>query len=333
MKRLKAGIIGLGSWGECHLQAYRALSGVEVTAICDANESRLDAMVGKYRVPHAFTGYEELLERDDIDLVSVVTFEKNHLAPVLAALRAGKHVLVEKPVSTDLADIRQMQAVAEQCGKHVLPGHLLRFDPRYAEIYEALKHGGRLGRPVSIFLKRSRAKSLFATYQRTHTVYELTVHDLDLAIWYAGSRVKKVRAMGRYALKGRAPDVLWSTLEFENGVVAVIGSNWMNPDEAGIAMFDAAEIIGEQGVAHFETSHSGTQVWDDETGRHSPDQNIHYTLAGKAGGCLKDQLAYISDCLIRGEAPDYISFADAVHGIEVAGAIEKAAESGLEILL
>lgn len=128
----------------------------------------------------------------------------------------------------------------------VVPGHLLRFDSRYAQIYESL-HNGELGRPVSIYLKRSRVKSLFETYQRTHTVYELTVHDIDTAIWYAGSKVKKVKAYGRSVMKADVPDILWACLEFENNVIAVLESNWMTPDRAGIAMADQTEVIAGKG--------------------------------------------------------------------------------------
>ncbi len=332
MKKIKVGIIGLGSWGECHLEAYCSIPSVEVVAICENNKSRLEEITARYRGLDVYSNAEQFWERDDIDLVSVVTYEKAHLEPVMRALKSGKHVLVEKPVSTVLDEAIQMQETAQQYGKFVAPGHLLRFDARYAQIYEAL-HDEGLGKPISIYLKRSREKKLFATYQRTHTVFELSVHDIDTAIWYARSRVTKVKAYGRHAMGADVPDILWSCLEFENGVLAVIESNWMTPERAGLAMDDCTEVIGEKGVAHFETRNSGLQLWGDQSGRVSVDQHIHYRVGGKIHGALKEQLEYLCECIRMGVSPERVSFPDAIHGIQVAHAIEQSARTGQEITL
>lgn len=332
MKKVRIGIIGLGSWGECHLEAYRSIPSAEVVAVCENRESRLKDIVRQYGIADAYTDAEAFWSRDDIDLVSVVTYEKAHLEPVMRALRGGKHVLVEKPVTTVLEEANTMVEEADRCGKIIAPGHLLRFDARYAQIHEALNNG-ELGKPLSIFLKRSRAKTLFSTYNRTHTVYELSVHDIDTAIWYAGSRVRSVKAYGRHAMGADVPDILWACLEFENDVIAVIESNWMTPERAGIAMDDCTEVIAEKGVAHFDTRNSGLQLWGDETGRMTVDHHIHYKLGGKVHGALKEQLEYLCECIRIGLSPERVSFADAIHGIEVAKAIEESARTGKDIIL
>lgn len=331
-EKVRVGIIGLGSWGECHLEAFHALPHAEVVAVSDTRPERLRHVETAYGVPHIYTDYEQLLERQDIDLVSVVTFEQLHLEPTVKALRSGKHVLVEKPVSTRLTEAEEMRRVAKEQGRYVLPGHLLRFDPRYAEIKRAIVEG-ELGRPVSMYMKRSRENKLFATYRRTHTVYELTIHDIDLAIWYAGSRVKTVRAHGRSVSGSAAPEVLWACLEFADGALAHLHSNWMTPDEAGIAIADQIEVIGSRGTAHFETSYGGLQLWN-KNGRTTPDTNIHVkTMHKQTAGSLREQLLYICDCLGSGTAPDYISFEDAIHGVEVADAIVQSAATGRDVAL
>jgi UDP-N-acetylglucosamine 3-dehydrogenase len=330
MNKLRVGVIGLGSWGMCHLEAFRCLPQVEIVAVCDNRPERRELAEQRFPQAAIYASYEELLSRDDLDLVSVVTYEKEHLAPTLAALASGKHVIVEKPVSTLPEEARRMFDAARVAGRLVLPGHLLRFDPRYAEIKRRITDGG-VGKPVSMFFKRSREHSLFETYKRTHTVYELSVHDLDLAIWYAGSRVVSVRAQGCYIEGVEAPEVLWSTLVFENGAIAVLHSNWMTPDAAGIAIVDQVEVIGTEGVAHFETSGSGLQVWNDG-GRRTTEFAIHHEFNGKVYGALRDQLGYIADGLLAGgQGLDYLSFDDAIHGSEVAAAIVEACATGREV--
>jgi UDP-N-acetylglucosamine 3-dehydrogenase len=330
MNKVKVGIIGLGSWGECHLEAYRSLPHVEVAAVCEPRLDRLRQLADKYGIRHGYQNPEELLKHE-LDLVSIVTFEKEHLQPTLLALQSGKHVIVEKPVTTDLNEAREMWEAAKKYQRHIVPGHLLRFDPKYAEVYQTIRDGS-IGKPVSIYLKRSRQNSLFATYQRTHTVYELMTHDLDQAIWYAGSRVKKVYAVGRSVSDAEVPEVLWAQLQFENGLLSVIQSNWMTPDAAGIAINDYTEIVGETGVAYFDTHLSGVQIWN-QSGRKTTDLSVHHAQNGRIIGALKEQLNYLSQCILNGQTPALTSFEDAIHGVEVAYAIIRSAQTGKEVTL
>jgi UDP-N-acetylglucosamine 3-dehydrogenase len=333
MTAVNVGIIGLGSWGECHAEAYRSLPQVRIAAVCDTREERLAEIGGRFGIEpdSRYTRYEEMLQRSDLDLVSVATFEKDHLAPTLMALATGNHVLVEKPVSTRLNEAKEMYDAAVRQGKYLMPGHLLRFDPRYMDIYRSIRRGG-IGKPVSMYFKRSRQRSLFETYCRTHTVYELTVHDLDLALWYADSPVKSVQAYGRHVSGSAAPEVLWANLEFENGVLAVLHSNWMTPDEAGIAIHDSVEVIGDAGIAHFETANGGLQVWN-RSGRLNPDFHIHHLADGILFGALRAQLQYVCSCILDGTAPVITSFPDAVRVIEAADAIVRSCETGKRIEL
>lgn len=331
MGKVRVGILGLGRWGMCHLEAYSSLGQAEVVAICDSSLERLEHAGKEYGITNLYLNADDLIQRDDIDLISVVTFESQHLEPTVKALQSGKHVLVEKPVTTRPDEAKAMQAAAAQNGRLLFPGHLLRFDPRYAAIKEAVQ-SNQVGTPVSMYMKRSREQYLFETFQRTHTVFELMIHDIDLAIWYAGCRVKSVKAYGKSVSGAASPEVLWANLEFENGALAVLQSNWMTPDEAGVEIADAIEVIGRSGTAHFETSNSGLQIWNGR-GRLTPDMNIHAKLHGQSVGCLREQLTYICRCITRGEEPAVISFDDAVHGVEVADAIAASCATGREISL
>ncbi|SDE10296.1 Predicted dehydrogenase [Paenibacillus sp. UNCCL117] len=326
MERLQVGIIGFGSWGECHLEAYRALPFVEVAAVCDADPVRRRIASEQYGVPLVVERPEELLAQKGIRLVSIVTFERNHLQPTLLALQAGKHVLVEKPVTTDVEEAKRMLSAAAEAGRWIAPGHLLRFEPKYAEVRRLIE-GGQLGEIASLYLKRSRQSSLYATYKRTHTVYELTVHDIDQAIWYAGSRVKQVYASGRFLSGAEAPELLWAQLLFDNGVVAMLHSNWLTPDAAGLAIHDYTEVVGAKGIVQFDTHAAGVQLLG-AAGRTTTDLSVHHRQGGRVIGALKEQLSYLSQCALRDQWPDEVSFEDALHGIEVAQAIVQSAARG-----
>lgn len=330
--QVRVGIIGLGDWGVCHLQAFQSLPHVKVVALCDIDENRVQALAEQYQVERYYTDLQQFLAHGDMDLVSVVTYEKDHLAPVLQSLQAGKHVLVEKPVSIEENEALQMEQMAQQCGKIIVPGHVLRFDSRYVGMYQAIRNG-EIGELASIYMKRSRKKSMFATYQRTHTVYMSTVHDIDLALWYTESKVRKVKAWGRKPPGAEVPNLLWAMLQFENGAVAVMESDWLTPDHAGVDNNDFAEVIGDSGLLRLDVASPGYHLFNDHAGRAGADFHIHYEVAGTYKGALTAQMEYVSECVRLGQSPQYTSFTDAVHGIEVANAIERSIESGAEIMI
>ncbi len=331
MSKVKVAIIGLGSWGECHLEAFRSLPQVEVVAICDVREELVRQLGEAYSIPDVYTNADELLNRDDVDLVSVVTYENSHYDSTVKALQSGKHVLVEKPVATNVRESIAMWQTAKEHGRLLVPGHVLRFDPQYAEARHMLQ-SGRLGKPVSIYLRRARPRALFETYQRTHTVFELTVNDLDIAIWYAGSEVKSVKAYGRSVMGADVPDLVWACLEFANGALAVIENHWLTPNEANIMMADSVEVVAEQGIIGFEVQHAGLQTWSGQ-GRDTSALHIHLNRNGRVSGALKEELGYLCDCILSGEDPVQTSIGDAILGIKVAEAIIESIRTGREIKL
>src|SRR5690606_36123126 len=137
----------------------------------------------------------ELLDAG-IDAVVVATPEALHRDPVVASLDAGKHVLVEKPLTTDVAQAREIAEAARRAGTIVIPGFNLRYDDRHREVKEWIA-SGRAGTLTSLALRRNRPSALFSTYQRVHPGFESTSHDIDLALWLTGSRIRSVFARQR----------------------------------------------------------------------------------------------------------------------------------------
>lgn len=330
MKKIRVGIVGLGNWGVSHLEAYTSLPHVEVVTVCDPQEEKLEVLAERYQIPDWTPSDTNLWERKDVDLVSIVNPEKDHLQPTLSALNSGKHVVVEKPVSTKAREAQEMWKVATENGRYIFPGHILRFDPRYAQLHSLLG-SGEIGNLVSIYLKRARPKSMFRTYQRIHTVFELMAHDIDLAIWYARGKVKSVKTYERSVAGTDSPEVLWACLEFNNGILAVLQSNWMTPDEAGVEIADSAELLGEEGSMNLETVNAGPQLWS-KSGRHAYELHHHSHVDGRVTGALRELLNYVCDYIVGQDgSPSRVPFEDAIHGVEVAEAIKESAKTGREI--
>ena len=99
MNRIRCGVIGLGWFGEHHVDTLQQLPLADVTAVCTRRPDRLHEVSARYRIPKTFTDYRRLLADPDIDLVTIVTHVDEHVEPTLAALAAGKHVFLEKPMA------------------------------------------------------------------------------------------------------------------------------------------------------------------------------------------------------------------------------------------
>ena len=330
---LRVGVVGLGAWGACHVEAYASLRDVEIVAVCDAKSERARSTAERFDVPFHATRAEELWERDDLDAVSIATAENAHLAPVLGALESGVSVLVEKPAALSADEARQMQRAASTRNVVLMPGHILRFEPRYAQAKADIE-AGKLGEVASVFSRRPRPMSHLQIYgARVHPAYVSMAHDIDVALWYlGGARVSSVRAWQKSVNDGANPDLVWAHLNFDNGALAVLQCTWLVPDAMKVERPDHTEIIGSRATVQIDGAASGYNIWG-EDGYASRDLLVHEMRAGRAVGALREELEYFCDCVRTGTAPDYVPFSDAIHGLEIIEAVMCSAQENRDVTI
>ena len=331
MDKIQIGIIGVGAFGESHIVAYKSLPYVYIAAICDANEKRAQDIAARYNISKTYSDYNAMLRDESLDAVSVCTPEEFHLAPTLASIRAGKHVLVEKPIATNLQEARTMIDAARHANVFLIPGHILRFETRYASVKEKIA-AGELGEIISLTARRNRPKFLAKTYLRTSGILEAGIHDIDILLWYTQSRVKRVRAISRNTSNYPNPDATWALLEFQNGAVAYLENLWLNPDNGGIGTNDAMQVTGTRGIANIDFVNTGLSFWR-ENGYIVPDISHEPRVRGEMFGALKEELAYFTRCVLEHRAPDVVSLDDALHGLEIALAIIESANTERDVVL
>lgn len=331
MEKIQIGIIGVGAFGESHVVGYKSLPYVQLAAVCDANAERAQKIAAQYSIPKWYSDYETMLRETALVAVSVCTPEEYHRAPVLAAIRAGKHVLVEKPIATRLDDARAMMEAARAANVFLMPGHILRFETRHALVHEQIR-AGELGQLVSITARRNRPKFLAKTYLRTSGILEASIHDIDVLLWYANAHVKRVYAVERNTGNYPNADATWAILEFENGAVAMLENLWLNPDHGGIGTNDAMQVTGTRAIANIDFVNAGLSLWR-ESGYTAPDISHEPRVRGEMFGALKEELGYFTRCVLENRAPEVVSLDDALHGLQVALAIIESAAQERDIEL
>ena len=166
MSQLGIAIIGMGM-GAAHLRNANAHESARVIAICDLNEKYLGELQREFNVPFATTVYEEILARPDVQIVSIATPDWLHHEMTLAALRAGKHVLVEKPMALNVAQCAEMVTAARRTGLKLMVGHICRFYPFFEQV-KRWAEDGTLGTPYYVEI----------TYCKTHRKGEGPAHPL-----------------------------------------------------------------------------------------------------------------------------------------------------------
>ncbi|MFD2614931.1 Gfo/Idh/MocA family protein [Paenibacillus gansuensis] len=200
MNKLKIGVIGAGSISDMHLQAYAKNHNAELYAICDVNRERAAAAAEKYRMQHVYTNYADLLANPDVEAVSICTWNNSHAEISIAALRAGKHVLVEKPLCRTVEEANAIEVAVRETGKTLQVGFVRRYDAN-AQLVKHFINQGELGdvyyAKASCIRRLGNPGGWFADPERSGggPLIDLGVHIIDLC-WYMMGRPKPVSVSG-----------------------------------------------------------------------------------------------------------------------------------------
>lgn len=323
------GVIGAGVMGERHAAVYASLPDVELVAVCDPREEALRPLA-KTTGAAPYADFRELLRRDDIDAVSVCTPDEAHRAPCEAAAAAGKHVLVEKPIATTVAEAEAIASAAARAGVVLLVGHCLRFDPRYRAVKAAIA-GGELGALAFIHTRRSNTVAAQDRLRgRCSLPLFLGVHDYDVMRWWTGSEVERVTAESRWGLLRQqgypVEDVSCALLRFANDVLGAAELGWVLPRGFPASGDHRADVVGELGAVSIASLETGLRRADGQRAM-VVDATTAPTVEGHVGGMFYFELRHFVDC-VRGTASPAITPEDGLAAVRIALAVERAAASG-----
>ncbi len=233
--RLRVGLIGCGDYGQVHARVYTADPRARLEALWSPTESRRQENARRFGC-RAVSDWRQLVEDPELDCVSVATPDYAHAEYAAAALRAGKHVLLEKPMATTVEDCRAILAARDAGGAKLMINYHNRWYPALVEARRAIR-GGEIGRPVSANLVLSNTLTWVLGSMkwgdRSGPEWFLMSHIADLAFWLTGDEPAAVSAMaaeGVLRAKGiPTRDVVKATLAMRRGAVVHLESSWILP--------------------------------------------------------------------------------------------------------
>ena len=238
--KLKIGVVGVGFWGSNHVRVLRELESVEMKAVCDIDLEKAKNVAKKFGVPKYYQNLDDMLNREELDAVTVCTPSVSHAEIAVRILESGLNVFVEKPLASNPDGCLRIIDAAKSNSRLVMTGFIERFNPAVSKAIELLK-AGEIGEVIM-----SHARRIGWWPQRigdVGVVKDTAIHDIDLTRYIFGQEPAGVYARGG-SLRHRFEDHVQAMMIFEDeSRVAFIEANWLTPRKKREML-----ITGNEGV-------------------------------------------------------------------------------------
>lgn len=225
MKEIKVGVIGCGYWGPNLIRNFNDSIHTDIHSVCDLIKERLNSIRVRYPQAKITEDYRDILKDDNIKAVAIATPVSSHYKIVSDALRAGKHVLVEKPLTTNVKEAESLVNLAAKKGLVLLVDHIFIYTNAIRKIKDYLAKG-ELG---EIYYFDSVRINLGLFQHDINVIWDLAPHDLAVMDHLISEEPISITATGSSHTPSRHEDVAYITLQFRNSFIAHFHVNWMSP--------------------------------------------------------------------------------------------------------
>lgn len=301
---MRLAVVGYGFMGGVHVKALAAVPSVELAAVVSRRTPEI-------AVKH-FGSFDDALADPAIDAVDLCLPTDLHESATIAALRGGKHVLVEKPMALSVASCQRMIAEAERAGKILMVAQVLRFLPAYKALQRAVEHR-ELGTIRSATFRRRCAQPGWSEWITDKTrsgggAFDLLIHDVDMALRLFGAP-QAISATG-YEDSAGGVDVISARLFYDDLAVEISGG-WMGPGSFPFAM--EFTVLGDRGVLEFNSESRPLK-------RYGSGEEVELeSMDGYAA-----EIAYFAECCRTGEQPSFCTPASSAEAVRLALAMFEA---------
>ena len=327
---LKVGMIGLGHWGPNLFRNFYENPDVSLEIICDKSPEK-QRKLNRYKVPFTTDYTEVVAPGNGLDAVIVATPLGSHYEIALAALQAGKHLFIEKPIAPSAQQVRELMAVAEQKKLCFMVGHVFLYNSgiRYAK--EQIE-SGELGKILFIHGQRT---NLGPVRNDANALWDLAAHDISIFNYWLNDHPSEVTATGSCLLEPQIEDVVSATFSYSNGVKCNILASWLHPCKVR-----QITVVGDKKMLVWDDMSSGEpiRIFDKSITRAEYREQVEGTLAefqfsiqdGQVlipriglSEPLRSECNHFIDCIINKKKP----LTDGMNGYEVVAALEAATAS------
>ncbi len=305
---IRVALVGYGYWGPNYARVFSELPGSEVAAICEVAADRRQRAAEKHRQVAAPRELSELLRRPDVDAVVISTPASTHYAVAMAALRSGRHVLIEKPLALKMDHCRELAEVAERSGRVLMVAHTFLYNAGIRKMKECIG-AADFGRVYYLHATRT---NLGPIRQDVNAVWDLAPHDVSIFHYLLGQPPLWASAIGSSVLGHSREDVAFITLGYADGVIGNIHVSWADPNKVRevVAVGSGRRVVFDDlnALEHVRVYEKGVSV-----GESSADSFGEFKLLVRDGDIisprvepsepLKNQCAEFLEAVRSGEKP------------------------------
>ena len=278
----RIGVVGLGYWGPNIARNVAENPRAELAWLCDRSPETLAAAGARHPQARTTTSYAELLEDAELDAIAIATPVSSHYYLASAALKADKHVLVEKPLAGSSAQAARLIELAAQRSLVLLPGHTFLYSPPVVKVKELLD-AGALGDIYFISLSRV---NLGLHQPDVSVVWDLAPHDLSILNFWLGGMPTEVSAVSRSCVLPESPDVAFVNLRFGEGTIAHLELSWLSP-----VKLRRTSIVGsEKMVIYDDTSNEPIRIFDAGAELPTPETFGEFRLTYRTGDIVSPKI-------------------------------------------
>jgi len=313
---LRVAVVGLGYWGPNLVRNLHEVEDAEVAWICDLDTNALEVIGRRYPAVKRTTSIDEVLGDDSVDAIAIATPVTTHSPLATAALEAGKHVFVEKPLAASSTEAAALIDLAEEKGLTLMPGHTFLYSPAVNMVAEMIR-SGELG--DIYFISTSRVN--LGLHQKDVSVaWDLGPHDFSILRYWLEETPSHVSALARSCVLNDTPDVAFINLEFASGPVAHVEIAWLAPTK-----LRRTTICGSRKmVVYDDTSNEPVRVFDSGVAIPNPETFGEYKLTYRTGDILSPRVAAAE--------PLQLELTDFCEAIRSGNPPRSSAELGLEVV-
>jgi predicted dehydrogenase len=321
---LRIAVLGAGSWGINHVRVLAGEPRCRVTAVAEPDAAKRPRIAELAPTARWTASADAVLADDDIDAVVIASPAATHVELALAALAAGKHVLIEKPLALRLGDARRVAAAARP-EVVAMVGHLMVFHPAVRRIRELLRSGG-LGRPFYVHAMRL---NLGRIRSDETALWCFGPHDLSMIDHILGEHPVTASACGTAVLQPGIEDVVFVTLRYASGILANLHLSWLHPRKERRFTL----VCSQQMVELDDVSPEKLRIYDKGYDRPPEFTQFGEFLTIRDGDVhipsvameepLRAEIRHFLDCIERGEPP----ITDLAQGVRITAALEAAERS------
>jgi len=288
---VRTAVVGLGYWGPNLIRNLNDIESAELRWICDLDQSRLDTFGRRYPAVSCTRDFADLLADPELEAVAIATPVSTHHPLALAALEAGKHVFVEKPLAASVAQAEALAAAAAGRGLTLMPGHTFLYSPPVNMIRELIA-GGELGEIY--FISMSRV-NLGLHQSDVSVAWDLGPHDFSILRYWLDETPSHLSAMSRSCILPTTPDIAFINLEYEQGAIAHVELSWLAPSK-----LRRTTVVGSRKmVVYDDVSNEPVRVFDSGVMLDDPQSFGEFQLSYRTGAIVSPPISPVEPLQIE----------------------------------